>query len=986
MQFRRNLLEAVEPIERIRDELGVNAESGMVGDARTVSLSYLNSETWSYDAEALKTVTGTLSAELEAFASAHPGELGSLEATFRTFKGPDFAKRSKNILRILPFLFAADGTPIVARLGPTEKAALLAKISAVDPNMLDNLYRDFFANHAKPLVEQIAARDGLGQLTAFLKNVQTDFIDGIVAKAVTPMAENGKAVEMRALSLERIPSYLAVIRGTIGGDCSLHSVPYFPLVKGSRTYWIRKAVGAKGQPQGYLFAVPVEIDGKVLPYVITVNGASLSKVDVERSIHAVAREWGVEEVVLPNFEFKLKDGALPNQYLVNTAAARDGLRFKGSVPINVELPHGWDVIAAELKRKPSGYKNYYDDNLRQAVVAKIPFAAEDKVVYATLTQPYRNIPDVTKIPKLEKAILAGGAVSKSTEAERHAVASILGLNESELKAGEILYGASIAEPINAEKFAILQRYLDFKLAQVLKLDPFTAIESLHVLSTENPTLGTPEEWSKLWASAASKLDRSYIEERAGVSASQRAAVLKTRAKVPPEFIRESAMYYLESPFPEDVEFALSHLKSLDPVPVEVVNWVEKKILSKDLRRLPKTSARDFYTIVGQCDFRSLETQRALLDALYPDEYVLENGRRLYIKAFVYNLGLSKMHADPALEVDLLQLTKSSRGYGETAGWQRDYAIALLGQLEHPGTESMFTIATAVGERDSGWLRKVSMDAIIRHKPTNPKVLEPLAKALTHAKYRYDVVPEVMEYFEAAADTNPAALDALYANLSGMEPNTIEALRPLFVRTARKRIDYQLKLAEAINYQRADDAVAFGKVLAEILPTDPTVQSMIFEKTLGLGYAVKVRVGAYDRQLQSLFNSDLLDKLELSSGVEDAILKLFKRRISDSDSQKLTEVYARHLLAKIPYLSPAGQMQLLDGLYYPDADTLQAIIHSFERHTPTDPLVLQQIKALETRQWMREENKVRFEKVRARAAVGDLAGVPSKKCRKVLEAV
>jgi len=116
----------------------------------------------------------------------------------------------------------------------------------------------------------------------------------------------------------------------------LEKIPYYALVKEARIYFLHKGSKPTASPSGYVFAVEVEAQGRRIPFVITVNGPTLSKSDVEAAVRLVADDFGTAQVLLTSFK--------RSPDTVNTDNARDGMNsFNGSL-VAAAFPEGWEII------------------------------------------------------------------------------------------------------------------------------------------------------------------------------------------------------------------------------------------------------------------------------------------------------------------------------------------------------------------------------------------------------------------------------------------------------------------------------------------------------------------------------------------------------------------------------------------------------------------------------------------------------------------
>lgn len=136
---------------------------------------------------------------------------------------------------------------------------------------------------------------------------------------------------------------------------------------------------------------------------------TLTETDVQMVVNAVAREYGSEEVVLPDLRKE------KNYNLVNSDAARNGMTVAEAREVNVEFPDGWSVVDKVPPKKD--YKNYYLSSLIQKGYLA-PIAKNDTRLLASTTEtlsasPYTGVQDLLKMSLIERAILGALALQDS---------------------------------------------------------------------------------------------------------------------------------------------------------------------------------------------------------------------------------------------------------------------------------------------------------------------------------------------------------------------------------------------------------------------------------------------------------------------------------------------------------------------------------------------------------------------------------------------
>ncbi|MGZ3713333.1 MAG: hypothetical protein ACXVBE_16330, partial [Bdellovibrionota bacterium] len=369
---------------------------------------------------------------------------------------------------------------------------------------LESLYSDMFFPHQLPLLETaVKAEEKSGLLSQVLKT-QANNLKKDVSAAARPVMKNGEAGSVRNLRVEEVLSPVDIFRGCFGKDCSILSVPYFPAVKGTKTYFVHKSKVSGAPPDGYVFVAPVKLDGKILPYVITANG-NLTAEDVQKAVQAVALDWGADEYVRVNFT------NAPN--VVNSEAMREGLRATGGKAVRVELPPGWEEVSKFVTTNGTGYKNYYAaSSLQDAFVTKVKVETPDLLapIKRTLVEskPLHASGKIHMRPAFDRALLAAGAVNGEKNPElREFVMKRLEVSPTQLAAAEKLQGNESA--IGKELYAVLEKEFGFRFRDLETLDLAKWMNSLNRLQKEAPSIASEAEWSKSYERVFADISKDW---------------------------------------------------------------------------------------------------------------------------------------------------------------------------------------------------------------------------------------------------------------------------------------------------------------------------------------------------------------------------------------------------------------------------------------------------------------------------------------------
>jgi hypothetical protein len=263
-------------------------------------------------------------------------------------------------------------------------------------------------------------------------------------------------------------------------------------VKDTRSYFLRKGDDPDAEPSGYVFSTLVEVNGKKVPYILTVNGAALTKSDVEMAVRMVAQDWGSDQVLLPDME--------KNPHLVNTTDTREGMKWGGK-KATAKFSKGWDIAQKYMDENPakdlSGntYRNYYRSaDLGEGYLVSV--SGSDKRLVEPVQQ---SVGDVSRYgfgkpageePVLERAILASQALTDAgiSSHEQKAVLSHLGVKENEVVAARPLVEMSEKRPLTSAEFHEAEKTLGFDIKGVLARDVGTRALTLRALYEKEPAL------------------------------------------------------------------------------------------------------------------------------------------------------------------------------------------------------------------------------------------------------------------------------------------------------------------------------------------------------------------------------------------------------------------------------------------------------------------------------------------------------------------
>jgi hypothetical protein len=223
-----------------------------------------------------------------------------------------------------------------------QRTYLLEKADSLSPEDLDRIYttdwKEVILPQMKPILTDPRGARFWGKWINWVKD---NYYSALALPAFEVETKVDKLAEIHHMRVAYTPALIALFRGQWGLDCSLWSVPLYALSSGARVYsiWLHDTT----EPDGYVFVVEAKVNGRTVPYILTINGIKDFDFAVTRAVvSAVAKIYNTNEVVVPAF---LKGASR----IVNTTVIRSGLQFAKSDFVDVELPSDWETISRFTK-------------------------------------------------------------------------------------------------------------------------------------------------------------------------------------------------------------------------------------------------------------------------------------------------------------------------------------------------------------------------------------------------------------------------------------------------------------------------------------------------------------------------------------------------------------------------------------------------------------------------------------------------------------
>jgi len=496
VQYKRNLFTILSPVQELIEELGDHGHSTTIEATAISGCRFSTSQSLDYDFDKLDELhsiilsaydalfDGGILSNLNNFSDdiSHIIDVISTKEEDGSVRGKLIRKALRQYLIVLPFFYDMNGEPLYPRLN-LELRSLMHKAEPLD---LENSYCDLFTHHLYDLLIDTSKEEGKGQLQSIATNIKNQFIAKTVLSAVRLYDQGGAQVTRRTISLEKIPPVLSPLRGCLAGDCSSMSVPYYGLVRRAQAFWVRKSMDSNVKPSGYVFVVEVKIDEGIIPYVVTINGITLTAADTSAVILEVARFYKTNSVVLPAIQAQ--------SYLVNSGVIREAMSefCKNGHPIETEMPEGWETIES-YQNAHYIYGNYYSMNsLRNAFYCQLDIEkAKDKgekseqdnsqitsFEYQEEHQQlrYYAAPEMGEFSVLTRATV-GYHAEQARMGEREEIASYLRVTSKEIDIFSRLLDSEKKQHITAELFGELRDIFGFSLKDLEMLDSMTRTNS-----------------------------------------------------------------------------------------------------------------------------------------------------------------------------------------------------------------------------------------------------------------------------------------------------------------------------------------------------------------------------------------------------------------------------------------------------------------------------------------------------------------------------
>lgn len=404
----------------------------------------------------------------------------------------------KRYFSVVPFIYDHSGNAV-----RKDNYEVESHIASMNAGILHEICNHSYRNVYAPLITPALTNAAIQVFQSFINNdLKT------IQKALIPRPKDGsdRHVEIRRLSLEEVPALISLLRGMIACDCSMQSVPFHSLLRGTKVFFIRKSHNYADQPVGYLFVAEAKIQGErsgiSVPYITTIAGSALSQSDVIEMIKMVASYYRSSEIAVPDFDI--------NPNAADEGNIMRGMTFDNSEPATVIMPEGWDVVDGHTKHRV--FSNYYlASKLSRARVVRLSnIGAEFSHTCSADMPPTRHATQYSCAAEALRLSLKGRSnlayyihenFKEYSGEDVMTTLDALRIGEGQLHAAKAIYGATFDDPVDMRKYMSAWKMLgDFSIEDIRALDLDVRTASLVRLhaeqSVETHYFGGEEFWNR----------------------------------------------------------------------------------------------------------------------------------------------------------------------------------------------------------------------------------------------------------------------------------------------------------------------------------------------------------------------------------------------------------------------------------------------------------------------------------------------------------
>jgi len=432
----------------------------------------------------------------------------------------NFEANSKKLIQVSPFLYDGEGEAL------TNFELKNFSFKNFELNQIQSLYSDLFKEHLAPLLTLLSNEKGFGQIHKITRNCLSQFIEKEIIPATTYYSNKNQTAKEKTLILEEVPTIMTPLRGAIGGDCSMMSVPYYGLLKSTKVFWIIRSDNENEKPAGYVLIAECDVNGEILPFVVTINGPTIQTVDCHMVYKLLSILYKCDEVLIANWN--------KNEYLINSTNIRDSINTIKNTEVQVNIPPAWDCI-------PSGgyFQDYYAiSDLQNG----LKINTQDISTQITKIHPieYKNF--YTK-SKIEEVSLTGRSIISyyfnnliKEKSEMEEIEETLNISHEHTINIKLLVDLYQNENLSVKNFKVLNKNFDFNLSDFSRLSLPTRSKILRDLFTELRDDYPINKWKSLCVRTFAELKTELDSNQSYYSRLTQDSIKNELASIPDEFI------------------------------------------------------------------------------------------------------------------------------------------------------------------------------------------------------------------------------------------------------------------------------------------------------------------------------------------------------------------------------------------------------------------------------------------------------------------
>mgnify|MGYP000214467605 CR=1 FL=1 len=464
VQYNRNFVEVIKQSLEIQQQLNKAISPFEITDSLQLRLSYIDGQAYKTDSVKLAALEQKISTNIHTLNNCLSG-FSDLHNDLKKLKQQTkFVTLAKQLIQASPFIYNGEGQAMASLQLDS------FSFNSFEPSQIHAFYSDHFTLHLAPILTHISNEKGLGEVHKITRNTLKHFIEKEVVPATRYYSDDNKIASENTLIMEELPQILTPLRGAIGGDCSIMSVPYYGLLDKARVFWLIRSDSENQQPAGYVLMVEVQIDGETMPMIITINGPTIKTVDCWMVFKQIATLYNNEKILVADW--------IRQSFLINSEQIRQSLNGFDKKKVNVTLPEAWDDIpwgGSFEDYYKSSYLNqaclFDTNNITTQITQQFPAISKNLYPHFSASEDTTQNDDIKSVSLTSRAILAYYFLPLLNDDEtRQRVENCLDVNRQQSKDIQLLIDLYQHRSFTVDDFIRLKNSFDFDLNDLLDLE------------------------------------------------------------------------------------------------------------------------------------------------------------------------------------------------------------------------------------------------------------------------------------------------------------------------------------------------------------------------------------------------------------------------------------------------------------------------------------------------------------------------------------